>query len=194
MRRNVTFLDTTCCSTEGELLMGSMSVFSCSFQYASTHHGAQQGEAACRSSDMRQARHLPQRWYWSIVLQVRCDPPVHLGHPNCNTNPKANCLWYSKRTRIGNRRTNHQPIDRSGLTPASRLRRSMGQRARNRNPRFHFPRHSVPRGRASRTHPKVSPEVEKKERKLEWQEKRAENREGSIRAPRFVEACVYQRQ
>ncbi|GFT13879.1 DUF1758 domain-containing protein [Trichonephila clavipes] len=46
---------------------------------------------------------------------------------------------YSKRTRIGNRRTNHQPIDRSGLTPASRLRRSMGQRARNRNPRLHFP-------------------------------------------------------
>ncbi|GFT26338.1 RNA-directed DNA polymerase from mobile element jockey [Trichonephila clavipes] len=69
-------------------------------KYASTHHGAQQGEAARRSSDMRQARHLPQRWYWSIVLQ---------------------------------------PIDRSGLTPASRLRRSMGQRARNRNPRLHFP-------------------------------------------------------
>ncbi|GFX55915.1 tigger transposable element-derived protein 1 [Trichonephila clavipes] len=26
-------------------------------------------EAARRSSDMRQARHLPQRWYWSIVVQ-----------------------------------------------------------------------------------------------------------------------------
>ncbi|GFV77867.1 hypothetical protein TNCV_4674611 [Trichonephila clavipes] len=51
--------------------MGSMIVFLCSSQYASTHHGAQQGEAACRSSDMRQARHLPQRWYWSIVVQVR---------------------------------------------------------------------------------------------------------------------------
>ncbi|GFX09437.1 glutamate receptor ionotropic, delta-1 [Trichonephila clavipes] len=38
--------------------------------YASTHHGAQQGEAARRSSDMRQARHLPQRWYWGIVVQV----------------------------------------------------------------------------------------------------------------------------
>ncbi|GFW13213.1 hypothetical protein TNCV_4121141 [Trichonephila clavipes] len=38
-----------------------MSVFLCSSQYASTHHGAQQGEAARRSSDMRQARHLPQR-------------------------------------------------------------------------------------------------------------------------------------
>ncbi|GFS93580.1 hypothetical protein TNCV_87501 [Trichonephila clavipes] len=61
---------------------------------------SQQGEAARRSSDMRQARHLPQRWYWDIVVQ---------------------------------------PIDRSGLTPASRLRRSMGQRARNRNPRLHFP-------------------------------------------------------
>ncbi|GFY31999.1 hypothetical protein TNCV_2621361 [Trichonephila clavipes] len=41
-----------------------MSIFLCSSQYASTHHGAQQGEAARRSSDMRQARHLPQRWYW----------------------------------------------------------------------------------------------------------------------------------
>ncbi|GFV53309.1 hypothetical protein TNCV_1645411 [Trichonephila clavipes] len=77
-----------------------MSVLWCSPQYASTHHGAQQGEAARRSSDMRQARHLPQRWYWGIVVQ---------------------------------------PIDRSGFTPASRLRRSMGQRARNRNPRLHFP-------------------------------------------------------
>ncbi|GFX25569.1 hypothetical protein TNCV_4064221 [Trichonephila clavipes] len=27
------------------------------------------GEAARRSSDMRQARHLPQRWYWGIVVQ-----------------------------------------------------------------------------------------------------------------------------
>ncbi|GFX10888.1 hypothetical protein TNCV_3196491 [Trichonephila clavipes] len=46
------------------------------------------GRQARRSSDMRQARHLPQRWYWDIVVY---------------------------RTRIGNRRTNHQPIDRSGL-------------------------------------------------------------------------------
>ncbi|GFX96309.1 hypothetical protein TNCV_2291971 [Trichonephila clavipes] len=38
--------------------------------YASTHHGAQQGEAARRSSDMRQARHLPQRWYWEPVLET----------------------------------------------------------------------------------------------------------------------------
>ncbi|GFU96978.1 hypothetical protein TNCV_2585291 [Trichonephila clavipes] len=30
-------------------------------KYASTHHGAQQWEAARRSSDMRQAQHLPQR-------------------------------------------------------------------------------------------------------------------------------------
>ncbi|GFT73810.1 hypothetical protein TNCV_1328041 [Trichonephila clavipes] len=89
---------------------------------------------------MRQARHLPQRWYWSIVLQVRdVIRQFTQGTPNCNTNPKRNRLWYSKRTRIGIRRTNHQPIDRSGLTPASRLRRSMGQRARNRNPRLHFP-------------------------------------------------------
>ncbi|GFX45745.1 hypothetical protein TNCV_4260091, partial [Trichonephila clavipes] len=84
-----------------------------------THHGGPtfKGEAARRSSDMRQARHYTQRWYWDIVVQ----------------NPS-----------IGIRRTNHQPIDRSGLTPASRLRRSMGQRARNRNPRLHFPRYGSP--------------------------------------------------
>ncbi|GFT03472.1 hypothetical protein TNCV_2986241 [Trichonephila clavipes] len=63
--------------------------------YASTHHGAQQGEAARRSSDMRQARHLPQRWYWDIVVQ---------------------------------------PIDRSGLTPASRLRRSMEPKGTQQEP------------------------------------------------------------
>ncbi|GFW21977.1 hypothetical protein TNCV_4822591 [Trichonephila clavipes] len=82
------------------LLVKAFSIRKGETLYASTHHGAQQGEAARRSSDMRQARHLPQRWYWDIVVQ---------------------------------------PIDRSGLTPASRLRRSMGQRARNRNPRLHFP-------------------------------------------------------
>ncbi|GFW74640.1 hypothetical protein TNCV_962151 [Trichonephila clavipes] len=64
--------------------------FVCSSQYASTHHGAQQGEAALRSSDMRQARHLPQRWHWGIVLQVRdMIRQFTQGTPNCNTNPKA---------------------------------------------------------------------------------------------------------
>ncbi|GFT50095.1 retrovirus-related Pol polyprotein from type-1 retrotransposable element R2 [Trichonephila clavipes] len=60
---------TICCSTEGDFLLGFMSVVLCSSQYASTHHGAQQGEAARRSSDMRQARHLPQRWYWKPVVE-----------------------------------------------------------------------------------------------------------------------------
>ncbi|GFX83308.1 hypothetical protein TNCV_2489641 [Trichonephila clavipes] len=56
--------------------------------YASTHHGAQQGEAARRSSDMPQARHLPQRWYWSIVVQVRdVIRQFTQGTPKCNTNP-----------------------------------------------------------------------------------------------------------
>ncbi|GFX92369.1 hypothetical protein TNCV_787151 [Trichonephila clavipes] len=74
-----------------------MSVFLCSFQYASTHHGAQQGEAARRSSDMRQARHLPQRWYWSIVLQVRdVIRQFTQGTPNCNTNPKATVFGIPK--------------------------------------------------------------------------------------------------
>ncbi|GFX57762.1 hypothetical protein TNCV_1495231 [Trichonephila clavipes] len=83
--------------TEGDFLLGSMSVFLCSTQYASTHHGAQQGEAARRSSDMRQARHLPQRWYWSIVVQVQ-DVIRHFtqGAPNCNTNPKATVFGYPK--------------------------------------------------------------------------------------------------
>ncbi|GFS97074.1 hypothetical protein TNCV_4492521 [Trichonephila clavipes] len=82
------------CSTEGDFLLGSMSVFLCSSQYASTHHGAQQGEAARRSSDMRQARHLPQRWYWSIVLQVR--DVIRQFTPNCNTNPKATVFGIPK--------------------------------------------------------------------------------------------------
>ncbi|GFW57077.1 retrovirus-related Pol polyprotein from transposon 412 [Trichonephila clavipes] len=39
---------------------------------------------------MRQARHLPQRWYWSIVVQVRdVIRQFTQGTPNCNTNPKA---------------------------------------------------------------------------------------------------------
>ncbi|GFW15513.1 hypothetical protein TNCV_4656531 [Trichonephila clavipes] len=86
-----------CCSTEGDFLLGSISVFLCSFQYASTHHGAQQGEAARRSSDMRQARHLPQRWYWSIVVQVRdVIRQFTQGTPNCNTNPKATVFGIPK--------------------------------------------------------------------------------------------------
>ncbi|GFT69169.1 hypothetical protein TNCV_3882371 [Trichonephila clavipes] len=63
----------------------------------STHHGAQQGEAARRSSDMRQARHLPQRWYWSIVVQVRdVIRQFTQGTPNCNTNPKATVFGIPK--------------------------------------------------------------------------------------------------
>ncbi|GFT31295.1 hypothetical protein TNCV_1792811 [Trichonephila clavipes] len=55
------------------------------------------GEAARRSSDMRQARHLPQRWYWSIVVQVRdVIRQFTQGTPNCNTNPKATGSLYSK--------------------------------------------------------------------------------------------------
>ncbi|GFT58127.1 hypothetical protein TNCV_723001 [Trichonephila clavipes] len=67
-------------------------------KYASTHHGAQQGEAARRSSDMRQARHLPQRWYWSIVLQVRdvIRQFTQGTDPNCNTNPKATVFGIPK--------------------------------------------------------------------------------------------------
>ncbi|GFV53285.1 hypothetical protein TNCV_1645171 [Trichonephila clavipes] len=75
----------------------SVIAFSIRKKYASTHHGAQQGEAARRSSDMRQARHLPQRWYWSIVVQVRdVIRQFTQGTPNCNTNPKATVFGIPK--------------------------------------------------------------------------------------------------
>ncbi|GFV94232.1 hypothetical protein TNCV_1136871 [Trichonephila clavipes] len=46
---------------------------------------------------MRQARHLPQRWYWSIVLQVRDSiRQFTQGTPNCNTNPKATVVGIPK--------------------------------------------------------------------------------------------------
>ncbi|GFW25076.1 hypothetical protein TNCV_3155791 [Trichonephila clavipes] len=46
---------------------------------------------------MRQARHLPQRWYWSIVVQVRdviCQ--FTQGTPNCNINRKATIFGIPK--------------------------------------------------------------------------------------------------
>ncbi|GFY03470.1 hypothetical protein TNCV_3211081 [Trichonephila clavipes] len=68
---------------------------------------------------MRQARHLPQRWYWSIVVQVRdVIRQFTQGTPNCNTNPKANVFGIPKEP-VLECRTNHQPIDRSGLGPKS---------------------------------------------------------------------------
>ncbi|GFX36920.1 uncharacterized protein TNCV_1174221 [Trichonephila clavipes] len=46
---------------------------------------------------MRQARHLPQRWYWSIVVQVRdVIRQFTQGTPNCNTNPKATVFGIPK--------------------------------------------------------------------------------------------------
>ncbi|GFT51116.1 hypothetical protein TNCV_4817181 [Trichonephila clavipes] len=46
---------------------------------------------------MRQARHLPQRWYWSIVLQVRdVIRQFTQGTPNCNTNPNATVFGIPK--------------------------------------------------------------------------------------------------
>ncbi|GFX35465.1 hypothetical protein TNCV_102721 [Trichonephila clavipes] len=79
------------------LLVKAFSIRKGETLYASTHHGAQQGEAARRSSDMRQARHLPQRWYWSIVLQVRdVIRQFTQGTPNCNTNPKATVFGIPK--------------------------------------------------------------------------------------------------
>ncbi|GFU66484.1 hypothetical protein TNCV_3807271 [Trichonephila clavipes] len=61
------------------------------------------------------------------------------GTPNCNTNSKAIVFGIPKELVLESLRTNHQPIDRSGLTPASRLQRSMDRRARNRSPRLPFP-------------------------------------------------------
>ncbi|GFT35592.1 hypothetical protein TNCV_4870781 [Trichonephila clavipes] len=46
---------------------------------------------------MRQARHLPQRWYWDIVVQVRdVIRQFTQGTPNCNTNPKATVFGIPK--------------------------------------------------------------------------------------------------
>ncbi|GFT38613.1 hypothetical protein TNCV_4949151 [Trichonephila clavipes] len=46
---------------------------------------------------MRQARHLPQRWYWSIVLQVwDVIRQFTQGTPNCNTNPKTTIFGIPK--------------------------------------------------------------------------------------------------
>ncbi|GFW93634.1 hypothetical protein TNCV_4541631 [Trichonephila clavipes] len=87
---------------------------------------------------MRQARHLPQRWYWSIVVQVRdVIRQFTQGTPNCNTNPKATVFGIPKEPVL-----EPSELITSRLTGAGsllRLRRSMGQRARNRNPRLHFP-------------------------------------------------------
>ncbi|GFU70753.1 hypothetical protein TNCV_493161 [Trichonephila clavipes] len=84
--------------THRHLLFGERAPECPSCHYASTQHGAQQGEAARRSSDMRQARHLPQRWYWSIVLQVRDGiRQFTQGTPNCNTYPKATVFGIPKK-------------------------------------------------------------------------------------------------
>ncbi|GFX80448.1 hypothetical protein TNCV_177871 [Trichonephila clavipes] len=89
---------------------------------------------------MRQARHLPQRWYWSIVLQVRdVIRQFTQGTPNCNTNPKATVFGIPKEPVLESAELITSRLTGAGSSPASRLRRSMGQRARNRNPRLHFP-------------------------------------------------------
>ncbi|GFX55928.1 hypothetical protein TNCV_2164051 [Trichonephila clavipes] len=89
---------------------------------------------------MRQARHLPQRWYWSIVLQVRdVIRQFTQGTPNCNTNPKAIVFGIPKEPVLESAELITSRLTGAGSLPASRLRRSMGQRARNRNPRLHFP-------------------------------------------------------
>ncbi|GFX96338.1 hypothetical protein TNCV_2292261 [Trichonephila clavipes] len=89
---------------------------------------------------MRQARHLPQRWYWSIVVQVRdVIRQFTQGTPNCNTNPKATVFGIPKEPVLESAELITSRLTGAGSLPASRLRRSMGQRARNRNPRLHFP-------------------------------------------------------
>ncbi|GFT36089.1 hypothetical protein TNCV_4179021 [Trichonephila clavipes] len=84
------------CSTEGDFLLGSMSVFFV-FIPVRLHPPWSPTRGARRSSDMRQARHLPQRWYWSIVVQVRdVIRQFTQGTPNCNTNPKATVFGIPK--------------------------------------------------------------------------------------------------
>ncbi|GFT29375.1 hypothetical protein TNCV_757321 [Trichonephila clavipes] len=56
--------------------------FVCSSQYASTRHGAQQGKAALRSSDMRQETALTSEVALGYsIIGSRYDPPVHPGYP-----------------------------------------------------------------------------------------------------------------
>ncbi|GFU02357.1 hypothetical protein TNCV_1238531 [Trichonephila clavipes] len=127
--------------TEGDFRLGSISVFLCSFQYASTHHGAQQGEAARRSSDMRHARHLPQRWYWSIVLQVRdVIRQFSQGTPNCNTNPKATVVGIPKEPVLESAELITSRLTGAGSLLPPVYGEAWSQRGtRNRNPRLHFP-------------------------------------------------------
>ncbi|GFT92388.1 RNase H domain-containing protein [Trichonephila clavipes] len=152
------------CSTEGELLMGSISVFLCSFQYASTHHGAQQGEAARRSSDMRQARHLPQRWYWSIVVQVRdVIRQFTQGTPNCNTNPKATVFGIPKEPVLESAELITSRLTGAGSLLPPVYGEAWAKGHATGTPDSTFPREKekitrVPRERETRTHlKKVSP-------------------------------------
>ncbi|GFT31299.1 hypothetical protein TNCV_1792851 [Trichonephila clavipes] len=116
-------------------------------QYASTHHGSLQQvrQPAGHLTCVRHGTYLRGGVLEYSSTGSGCDPPVHPGHPlTAILTSKATVFGIPKRTRIGIRRTNHQPIDRSGLTPASRLRRSMGQRGTQQEPQTHFPRYGSP--------------------------------------------------
>ncbi|GFW06958.1 hypothetical protein TNCV_1539371 [Trichonephila clavipes] len=84
------------CSTEGELLLGSMRVFCVHSSTPPPTMEPNKGRQPAGHLDMRQARHLPQRWYWSIVVQVRDVIRQFTQGTNCNTNPKATVFGIPK--------------------------------------------------------------------------------------------------
>ncbi|GBM97726.1 hypothetical protein AVEN_110467-1 [Araneus ventricosus] len=90
----------------------------CSSRYAPAHHGAQQGKAVTGSGNL-QPQHLPWRWYRDIDLQKTAGLTLQQYLPV----PKG---------------TYHQPIDKSGLTPAARLTEQRGPKGTQRNPRIPF--------------------------------------------------------
>ncbi|GBM97552.1 hypothetical protein AVEN_246231-1 [Araneus ventricosus] len=91
---------------------------SCSSRYAPAHHGAQQGKAVT-GSGIFQPQHLPKRWHRDIDLQKTAGLTLKQYFPV----PKGKY---------------HQPIDKSGLTPAARLTEQRGPRGKQRNPRIPF--------------------------------------------------------
>ncbi|GFU64485.1 hypothetical protein TNCV_2526001 [Trichonephila clavipes] len=98
---------------------------------ASTHHGVQQGrQCAGHLANTRHGAYL--KYTQNIVLQNQGEDPT--GKPTSHLPLSAaltlqQCLFGDTEERY------HQPIDRSGLTPATRLQRSVGQRERRGIPR-----------------------------------------------------------
>ncbi|GFX02884.1 hypothetical protein TNCV_4438661 [Trichonephila clavipes] len=101
----------------GHSCIGSISAKKTSSWHASTHHGVQQGrKCAGHLAKTRHGAYL--KYTQNIVLQHQGEDPMR----KPATPYLQQCLSGDIEERY------HQPIDRSGLTPASYLQQSMGQR------------------------------------------------------------------